>query len=159
MKKILFVILLLLLNLNIYAQGPFTKGFNIINDIQNNAKSRNITFNANQFIGKPTIVIKVGTYCPYSHNELELLRKIYNQYYGLFNVIVAVVDPENIDKLRVQYGDQFTYIPGYMLTSYNSGVPFTIYVDDQGEIIDTDEGWSPSLEQVITKFIETYSDM
>ena len=151
MKK-LFIFLLLFsficgYTICLYAQQPqkpivYMIGDNIKNDIQLNTKLLNMTFDINKvFMNKPALVVAVMTTCPFCKKELEYLSTVYTEYYGLFNIIVAVADWANVNNIRTTYGDSFIYIPAVISNLKKvSSVPYNVFALKTGEIVDIHQG-------------------
>jgi thiol-disulfide isomerase/thioredoxin len=149
-KRILifsFFIVYIILTFNIIKlhsqqSSPYAIGDNIIRDIKLQTELMNIKFDVDKlFRGKPTLLIAVMTTCPYCNKELEYISNTYKDYYGLFNVIIAVTDWNNSEKLRQKYGDTFVYIPVVISNLKKvSSVPFAVFADKLGNVVDTHQG-------------------
>lgn len=122
--------------------APYAVGDNIIRDIKLQTELMNIQLDVDKiFRSKPTLLVAAVSTCPHCNHEMDMLQRVYKDYYGLFNIIIALADWNNVEKLRKKYGDTFIYIPITItnLKKVNS-VPYNVFADRNGYVVDTHRG-------------------
>lgn len=104
-----------------------------------------------QYAGKPLIVNFWGTWCPPCKREMPDLQRIYNEYgpKGLEIIGLAVErNPNDVERVR-NFVNQFGYdwvmlmanIDAKRSLGMGSGVPYTLFVDREGNVIHKHTGW------------------
>jgi thiol-disulfide isomerase/thioredoxin len=95
------------------------------------------------YIGKPLIINFWGTWCPPCRRELPDLKQIYAEYKpkGLEIIGLAVKDsPEQVKSFAQKEGLDWVMLMANREAAnafgLGSGVPFTVFVDKNGNIID-----------------------
>jgi thiol-disulfide isomerase/thioredoxin len=137
---IIFFIFLLNIPFSLYSEESgyiFNIGDNFYNEInlQVGLKGVQIPDITKELKGKPLLAVGVATTCPYCTSFLSTVNKIYPNYRGLFNVMLAVVDFRNAEKYINQY-PEFIIFPA-SFTGFNrlTSVPYFVLLDRQGNIL------------------------
>ncbi len=106
-----------------------------------------------RFLGKPTVVFMVGTFCPYCQNAMPKYKTdIWDVYKDKINIFANVIDGEdgkrfNVPEIPQGYDERLDF---KNLTDQKCDyVPSWVLLDKNGDVIDMSCGASKSIDELI----------
>ncbi len=107
-----------------------------------------------KFLGKPTVIILAGTFCPHCQNAMPAFEKeVWDEYNSKANIFVNVVDGKRFPQERIGQGYDATLTFKALVGKDCGYVPSWVILDKDGEVAKSTCGSGKGME-VITNTLD-----